>query len=155
MTMEFDLLGDPIPEGWGKRGRPPHMPTEEKRRLVRQLLAFGWPIEKIAAAMTITPPTLRKNYFRELRYREEARAAVEGKLLSALMNEVEKGNVSAIDKYFRLIEKHDLKELAARVAHRPGQDAKPQKLGKKEQQSEAAKRVGGKYAPPPPPSFFN
>ncbi len=25
MTGEFDLLGDPIPENRGKRGRPPHV----------------------------------------------------------------------------------------------------------------------------------
>lgn len=38
----FDLLGDPIPEGFGKRGRPEHIPTVENRNKVRLLLALGW-----------------------------------------------------------------------------------------------------------------
>ena len=36
----FDLVGDPIPEGWGKRGRPAHIPTHENRNRISLLLAF-------------------------------------------------------------------------------------------------------------------
>ncbi len=39
MTGDFGLLGDPIPETWGKRGRPPHRPTENNRNKIRLLLA--------------------------------------------------------------------------------------------------------------------
>lgn len=154
MSQCFDLLGDPIPEGWGKRGRPPHTPTDEKRRLVKQLLAFGWTLEKIAAVLSITPPTLRKNYFRELKARADARAQVEAKLLDALMAQVDAGNVSAIDKYFKLLERHDLKNLAEHFTQRGKTPAAP-KLGKKEQQREAAEQVEGKYAPPAAPRMFN
>jgi hypothetical protein len=38
------------------------------------LLAFGWNNERIARALHITPPSLRKHYFSELRYRDEARS---------------------------------------------------------------------------------
>lgn len=151
----FDLLGDPIPEGWGKRGRPPHMPTDEKRRLVKQLLAFDWSMEKIAAALSITPPTLRKNYFRELKFREEARARVDAKLLGLLMTEAEKGNVSAIAKYFERLERHDMKQLAASAANRGQAKDKAPKLGKKEQKNADARGVGGKFAPPEPPRLVN
>ena len=48
MALDFDLLGDPIPEGFGKRGRPVHTPTVEKRRLVIQLMAFDWSVEQIS-----------------------------------------------------------------------------------------------------------
>jgi len=152
MDVEFDLLGDPIPEGFGRRGRPPHTPTDEKRRIVIQLLAFGKSVEFISAALSITPPTLRKNYFRELRAREEARARVEGSLLSSLMAEAEKGNVSAIDKYFKRLERHDLSQLAAVAANRqPSEEDQRRKVGKKEARRLAAGDVAGIYAPRPAP----
>lgn len=153
MEQEFDLLGDPIPEGFGKRGRPPHRVTDEKRRLVIQLCAFGWSIERIAAALSITPPTLRKNYLRELKVKEEARARVEGKLLSALMKEVEAGNVTAIDKYFKRLDKLDQAVLADRIrnAGLEPKAPKPEKLGKKEKRQRAADNVAGKFAVPSGP----
>lgn len=152
MAQDFDLLGDPIPEGFGKRGRPAHVPTDEKRRLIIMLLAFDWTVEKIAAALNITPPTLRKNYFRELRTKVEARARVEAKLLASLMSEAEKGNVSAIDKYMKRLDKHDLAELSSKVAARGYKPSPEPKKGKKELQKDAATQVGGKYAPPAPPT---
>jgi transposase-like protein len=135
MALDFDLLGDPIPEGFGKRGRPVHTPTEEKRKLVMQLLAFDWSLEQIAAALSITPPTLRKHYFRELKARAEARFKVEAQLISALWAEVEVRNVSAIDKYYKRFEKHD-----ARVPKSAqGKAPKAQPLGKKEEADRLAK----------------
>ncbi|MFA5897889.1 MAG: hypothetical protein WC829_02125 [Hyphomicrobium sp.] len=125
----MDLLGDPIPDGFGRRGRPAHVPTDEKRRLVIQLLAFDWSPERISAALAITPPTLRKHYFRQLAVRVEARARVEGRLLGALMAEAEAGNITAIDKYLKRFDRHDL-------AFAPPKRDKETKLGKKD----AAKR---------------
>ncbi len=151
---DFDLLGDPIPEGFGKRGRPPHVATEEKRKLVMQLLAFDWSLEKIAAALSITPPTLRKNYFRELKAKAEARARVEAKCINALMGQVDAGNVSAIDKYFKRLEKHDQKATAERVANR-GQQSGKRPLGKKEARKQAANELTGRFAPPQAPSLIN
>ena len=117
-------------------GRPPHLVTEEKRNIVMQLCAFDWSLERIAAALSITPPTLRKNYFRELKAKAEARARVEAKLLAALMAEADKGNVAAIDKYFKRLDKHDINTAA------PRQQAKPPTVGKK-----AAKVAKAKAAP--------
>jgi len=125
-SWDLDLLGDPIPEGLGRRGRPPHMPTDENRRKVVVLAAFDKNEEQIAAALSITAPTLRKHYFRELRGRLEARQRLEGKLLSALLAEVDKGNVSAIDKLWKRLDRHDL------AVPRP-QPKPTKKLGKKEQ----------------------
>jgi hypothetical protein len=125
VDYDLDLLGDPIPPGHGLRGRPPHMVTVEKRRLVVQLLAFDWTLERIAAALSITPPTLRKNYFRELRVRAEARARVEGKLINALMNKADAGDVTAIDKYLKRLDRHDLAQMGRA-------SAKAERLGKKE-----------------------
>ena len=47
----FDLLGDPIPEGFGARGRPPHIPTTRNRNRVRLLLALGWTKARIAQGL--------------------------------------------------------------------------------------------------------
>ena len=59
----FDLLGDPILEGFGKRGRPPHIPTEKNRNKIMILLAQGWIDQRISSALGITVPTLRKHFF--------------------------------------------------------------------------------------------
>ena len=76
MTVEFDLLSDPIPENFGKRGRPPHILTPENRNKVRLLLPFDWTDSRIAQALRITGATLRKHYFRELRQRSGPLARV-------------------------------------------------------------------------------
>ncbi|SNS53458.1 hypothetical protein SAMN06295912_108129 [Sphingomonas laterariae] len=131
MSWDLDLLGDPIPEGHGRRGRPPHIPTDENRRKVLLLMAFDKNEEQIAAALSITPPTLRKHYFRELRARLEAKVRLEAKLLASLVSEIDKGNVSAIDKMFKRLDRHDL--LTGVVASKPAKTAKPPKKGKKEQ----------------------
>lgn len=99
------------------------------------LAAFDKNEEQIAAALSITPPTLRKHYFRELRSRLEARQRLEGKLLSALVKEVDAGNVSAVDKLFKRLDRHD---LATGMAIRPAREAKPPKKGKKEEAIENA-----------------
>lgn len=114
VAQDFDLLGDPIPEGWGKRGRPVHMPTDEKRRIVMQLAAFDWTADAIASALSITAPTLRKHYFRELKFRDDARFRLRAKVMSHLMAEVEKGNVGAIKEYLRRLDMHELGPLPQR-----------------------------------------
>ncbi len=60
----FDLLGDPIPENRGRRGRPPHISTERNRYNIKLLLALWWTSTRIAQALRITRATLRKYYFR-------------------------------------------------------------------------------------------
>ncbi len=157
MAQDFDLLGDPIPEGFGKRGRPPHVPTEEKRRLVMMLQAFDWSIERIAAALSITPPTLRKNYFRELKAKAEARARADAKLIGALLDQVDEGNVAAIKALDAKFEKHDLARLAEAIKNR-GHQSQPTsepKKGKKEMAQDAAASVTGLFAPPAPPEKLN
>ncbi|MFZ3483900.1 hypothetical protein [Sphingomonas sp. 3-13AW] len=126
---DLDLLGDPIPEGFGKRGRPPHAPTDENRRKVILLAAFDKNEAQIAAALGISEPTLKKHYFRELRSRLEARLRLEGKLLSAMAREVDAGNVSAMDKLFKRLDRHDM--VTGMVPGKAKPVTKP-KPGKKE-----------------------
>jgi hypothetical protein len=156
MSDSFDLLGDPVPEGFGKRGRPPHVPTDEKRLKVRVLMAFlgneaGWE-DEVAAGLGISVPTLKKHYFRELKEKVSARRQLKATLLYKLMSESEAGNASAIEKLFKRLDKMELSELEAAVRAR-GDKREPK--GKKELQKEAASEVDGIFAPPTAPSRIN
>lgn len=152
----FDLFGDPIPEGFAGRGRPPHIVTDEKRRKVMLLLAIGKTEDEVAAGIGITAKTLRKHYSRLLRVRDEARARLEAGMLDAVAIKAADGSVSAIKELDRLLEKYDRVRIARTVSQRSGE--KPDKvvpLGKKELQRQAAMEVTGKFAPPPAPHMVN
>jgi hypothetical protein len=138
VEQDFDLLGDPIPEGFGKRGRPQHIPTQENRSKVIVLMAVGWPDQRIANALAITPPTLRKHYFRELRARDEARDRVAAGRLARLWAEGQKGNVGALKEFGRLFDQAE----AARTAKEYGDESPAERLGKKEAARKAAETAG-------------
>lgn len=150
MGQEFDLLGDPIPEGFGRRGRPPHVPTDEKRLKVRVLLAFSDDEAEVAAGIGVSVPTLRKHYFRELKDKASARRQLKATLLYRLMEQSEQGNATAIEKLFKRLDRTELTELSQAVASR--HEPKAAKLGKKEQRKVAAAEIDGIFAPPAPPS---
>jgi len=128
-ALRLDLFGDPVPENWGRRGRPQHIATMENRNKVKMLLALGWSNERIANALDVTPPTLRKSYRRELKFREEQRDRLNAAMAMKLWKGVDEGNVSAIREFQAFLEKNDLMTY--------GQTSKPEspkepKLGKKE-----------------------
>jgi hypothetical protein len=125
--VAFDLLGDPIPQGYGKRGRPPHIRTKENSNKIILLLAQGWPDQRIAAAIGITIPTLKKHYFSELKVRDAARDRVEAIGLLSLWSLGREGNVAAMKEYFR---RHDaaIGDVFDEEVHR-----ETRKVGKKEQ----------------------
>lgn len=140
MAGNFDLFGDPVPEGRGGRGRPQHVPTNENRRRVSMLLALGWSNERIAGALRITLPTFRRHYFSELKYREVARDRLDMRRVELLWAEVEKGNVAAMKHLDRFLERNDMM-LYGRSSGAPAKAApKPPKLGKKEAAAAAAQR---------------
>ena len=107
----FDLVGDPIPDNWGKRGRPPHQPTDDNRSKIRVLLAFGYLVPAIAKALRINKGTLRKYYLAELKHADEAMLALKGANLFAMVKSALGGNVGAQKQLQALIEKHDLAQL--------------------------------------------
>jgi hypothetical protein len=123
----FDLLGDPIPPNFGKRGRPPHIPTKENSNKITLLMAQGWPDHRIATALGITVPTLKKHYFRVLRARNAARDKVESIGLLTLWNLGREGNVAAMKEYFR---RHD---AVIGDVFEDTVEKEARKLGKKEQ----------------------
>lgn len=133
MSEILDLFGDPVPDGRGKPGRPVHVPTQENRNKVNMLLAFGWNNDRIASALHITAPTLRRHYFRELKFREEARDRLDALVGIKLLDRVREGDVSAIREFRKLLQHNDLM-LFGQVGRPalPAKPGKPPKLGKKE-----------------------
>ena len=84
---------------------------------------------------------MRKHYFRELRFRDEARSRVEARRVEALYLKAREGSVSAIKELGRLIDLAELNDGAAAFANRVRPPAPPreEKLGKKAQLDHDAK----------------
>lgn len=58
-------------------GRPPFEPTEQQRRTVRAMSAYGIPQDEIALVVGCSGPTLRKYFWREIEVAQiEANAKV-------------------------------------------------------------------------------
>jgi hypothetical protein len=136
----FDLFGDPVPKNWNGRGRPGHVRTQENRNKVSMLLAFGWNDDRIARALRISVPTLKRYYFLELNFRDEQRDRLDAALASNLWKQVEAGSVSAMKEFQKLLERNDLM-LYGQAASKPqpGDKSAEQKLGKKEAADFAAR----------------
>jgi hypothetical protein len=130
MGEVFDLFGDPVPANWGKRGRPEHIPSQKNRNRVSLLLAMGWSNARIAAALLVTLPTLRKHYFSELRFREVARDRLDAGVAEKLWEGVQAGNVGAIKEFRSFIDRNDRMEAERTMGSQPEQ-ADTARLGKK------------------------
>lgn len=98
--------------GKGKRGRPQHVRSEESSNKIKLLLALGWANERIAHAMGISLPTLRKHYFAELKIRLIARDALEARRAEMLWAQCEKGNVGAMKAFHQLLLDNDRMRVA-------------------------------------------
>jgi hypothetical protein len=133
MDQIFDLFGDPVPSNWGQRGRPEHLASQQNRNRVSMLVALGWSNVRIAQAMLITLPTLRKHYFSELKFREVARDRLNANLATKLWALFMDGNVAAGKEFRKMLEVNDRMEVERVMASSP--TAKPQRqerLGKKQ-----------------------
>jgi len=133
MDPIFDLFGDPVPENRGKRGRPQHLPTQENRNKVNMLLAMGRSNERIANALNVTVPTLRKHYFSELKFRDSARDRLDATVAMTFWGQFQAGNTGAGREFMRLLDRNDMafgqRSTAARA---PAAAEQPEKLGKKD-----------------------
>jgi hypothetical protein len=138
----FDLFGQPIPEGRGKRGRPEHVASVENRNKVSMLLALGWANPRIANALGISLPTLRKNYFHELRYRETARDRLEARRLEMAWKMAEGGNVGAFKEFGKLMDRNDQMLAERSFTEQPTDNQAAPKVGKKEAAAQAAESAG-------------
>lgn len=131
MQQIFDLFGDPVPANWGQRGRPEHVPSQQNRNRVNMLVAMGWGNARIAAALFITQPTLRKHYFSELKFREVARDRLVAGMLTKHWELFMAGNVAAGKEFRDLMKENDLM-LYGQTQQPRQQEVKQPKLGKKE-----------------------
>jgi hypothetical protein len=152
--VNLDLFGDPIPEHWGRRGRPPHVPSVDNRNKVKMLLALGWTDERIANSLSISQPTLRKHYFLELKFRDEARDRLEARYAMLVWQGVEALSGAAFKEFRRIVDHGDAVNADKKVRHRATDGPRPQKLGKKEERQLAAHQVGGKFTTPSAPTLI-
>jgi hypothetical protein len=140
LAFEFDLLGALRSEREGLRGRPEHVPSPENVRKVRALVLAGWKVAAIAAEINVSPPTLRKVYFRDLaKARDEVRLQGRARLLMALEEKVAAGDVGAMKALWKIIEDEGLRDLPAPVV------TKATAMGKKEQRKAAAAKPSGRW----------
>lgn len=142
MAEVLDLFGDPVPSNWGGRGRPEHVPTQQNRNRVSLLVALGWSNSRIADALFVTQPTLRKHYFSELKYRDVARDRLVAQVGVKLLDGVNAGNVSAIREFQKYLERNDLmlygQTRQPPKSPQPEKASKPEKVGKKAAELAAA-----------------
>lgn len=115
ITEQPCLFGWPVMPWKGRRGRPPHLPSPENVNRVKMLLAFGWSNERIANALNITQPTLRRHYLSVLKLRGLARDALDARRAELLWAQVEKGNVGAMKAFDRMLEVNDRMARTARA----------------------------------------
>ncbi|MES5483589.1 hypothetical protein QMZ05_12595 [Bradyrhizobium sp. INPA03-11B] len=132
MDQIFDLFGDPVPANWGQRGRPEHIPTQQNRNRVSMLVALGWGNGRIAAAMFVTVPTLRKHYFSELAHRRVARDRLEANIAMKLWDGVMAGNVTAIREFQAFKDRNDRMEIERTMGSAQGGESRSERVGKKQ-----------------------
>ncbi len=133
MMQNIDLFGNPFEPLDRKRGRPPHEVTEKNRNRVKMLVALGWANPRIANALAVSLPTLRKNYFHELKARDAARDQLEARRLELAWDLAEKGNVGAFKEFGKLLERNDRMEIEREFGASSKEEKQPQteRLGKK------------------------
>lgn len=132
MSEILDLFGDPVPANWGQRGRPEHIASQKNRNRVSMLVALGWSNKRIAAALLVTLPTLRKHYFSELKFRDVARDRLNANLATQLWQLFMDGNVAAGKEFRKLLEVNDRMAVEEAMGSQPASDAAPvERLGKK------------------------
>ncbi|MAQ82239.1 MAG: hypothetical protein CMH12_03290 [Maritimibacter sp.] len=139
--VDRDLFGDPVVLPNGKRGRPKHRPSQKLRDKVLMLLALGWRNERIANAIGVTQPTLRKHYGSELKLRQIQRDRLDAWRFEKVVHQAEAGNVGALRLLQQMLEKNDAMEASASLTGDQERGEKTEKLGKKEAANRAAERA--------------
>lgn len=142
----FDLFGNPIRDGHGKRGRPPFEWTVEKSNKVKLALARGWSNERIANALAVSLATLKRYFRAELKERDMARDQLDLDRFALAWEAAKGGNVGAMRQVDRLMDA-DARLHADAKFRGGGRDddspAKDKPLGKKAQAIVDAEAAGG------------
>lgn len=129
----FDLFGNPVRPGKGKRGRPRFEVTERNLNKVKLLLAAGWSNDRIAAAIDCSLATLKRYFRAELAERDLARDRLEAERMMVAAEAAMQGNVGAMRVFQQLLDRNDRMQVErelgqvpvakAQAADRPGKKA--------------------------------
>lgn len=140
----FDLFGNPVRPAHGRRGRPAYEATEKDRNKVKLLLALGWANPRIANAIDVSLPTLKRYFRAELKVRDQMRDRLDAWRIDKAVELATAGNVAALKELDKIIQRSDLMLAAGRLADAQGatKAGSKAKLGKKEAAAEAAKEAG-------------
>lgn len=128
MDERFDLFGNPVRAGTGRRGRPAFQVTERNANKVRLLLALGWANQRVANAIGCSLATLKRHFRADLEFRDAMRDRLDAERIMATADQALKGNVGAQRLLDQMIEKNDRMEIERQLSQAP----KSERLGKKE-----------------------
>ena len=132
MDPNFDLFGNPVRDGLGKRGRPPYEPTDKDRNKIKLLLALGWSTIRMANAIGVSPATVKRYFRAELKVRDAMRDRLDARRFEIAMEQANAGNITALRELANMIDRNDRMEIEREMGSKPKEDeASPAKLGKK------------------------
>lgn len=144
---EYDLFGNRVFLGCGKRGRPKFERTRENANKVSMLLALGWSNSRIAGCIvdprtgkSISEPTLKRYFRSELNVRAVARDMLDARRFERAWQAAETGNIGAERLLGQMLERNDLMGAKKRMVDAQSKEVRQQepKLGKKEAALRAA-----------------
>ncbi len=133
-----------------RTGRPTFKATDKLKREVAELISCGMSRDDVALAIGCSTPTLEKYFPKEI---QQGAAEKRAEVIGLLFKNARKGNVSA-QKALEAMTRTSLAESEIRRREGSGSEgpaALARPLGKKEQQRQAAEKVGGIYETPEGP----
>ncbi len=122
MTTEFDLFGQPVRKGFGRKGRPPYEPSEKDRNKVKLLLALGWSVTRIGNALGVSGKTIQRYFSPELKGRCMMRDQLDARRFEIAMDQANAGNVTALKELGAMIERNDRMEIEKTMGSKAGDD---------------------------------
>ncbi len=125
MTENFDLFGQPVRQGFGKKGRPPYEPSEKDRNKVKLLLALGWSITRIGNALGVSGKTIQRYFSPELKSRLGMRDMLDARRFEIAMEQANAGNVTALKELGAMIERNDRMAIEAAMGSKSGDEDRP------------------------------
>ncbi len=132
MSTEFDLFGQPVREGFGRKGRPPYSPSEKDRNKVKLLLALGWSIARIGNSLGVSGKTIQRYFSPELKSREMMRDMLDARRFEIAMEQANAGNVTALKELGAMIERNDRMEIESAMGSKAKDDERSvERPGKK------------------------
>ncbi len=141
MEPKFDLFGNPVREGLGRRGRPPYEATDKDRNRIKLLLALGWSIERMANALGISPATVKRYFRAELKVRDAMRDRLDARRFEIAMEQANAGNITALRELAVMIDRNDRMEIERAMGSKPQSEEASAASGSERRSSTSSARV--------------